>query len=636
MKYFARIDLSVENNSHTRAFNFIKSFAGGKCLRVLEVGCSGGYFGKALVDDGHYVVGVEPDEESFNHASGLLNETYNGFLDDFFDNYSSGKFDIITFGDVLEHLVDPTAALVRSAKFLAPNGAIVASVPNVAHSSVRAMLLEGRWDYSDLGLLDRTHLRFFTRSSLIDMFSDASFSVLDVKPIKLTGKEVDVMVKMKLKPHLLDLVEDQALDGRFEDFQYVLIAKPVDNIDEAYRSNYNIKMLPFEGLRVAGLLPDTASTLAELRFKIPLQLWSESQGAEIQFHNLYKLNNDLLAWGDIFIMHRTADQYTLNIIDIIHKLGKKVIFDMDDLLTEIPEFLSHHVQSRENTNFLIKAIESADILTATTQQLLDHLPSKQNSVIVPNCTEAFGKPINHFDVPSNEVNILIASSDLILVDFLLEPLRLIQEKYNVKLHVVGPPSKAFLKAGLDVNCYDNMTYGNFRKFIRGMDNLIGIIPLDPSIFSSCKSPIKYFDYSLAGIPIICSNVFPYKLHVKQDWNGVLVDNHNEDIFLALESLVVDFEKRKLISENARKYSEAVSSYQNAISAWNSVFSNLTPQLSSRSKFKLDVSSLHIKRPNKIGWFLKNLVKASSYKKAIYIFRSYGLIGLFRLVITGRI
>ena len=89
MKYYANIDLSVENNSHTQAFNFIKKISNGQNLKILEVGCSGGYFGKALVDAGHYVVGVEPDHESCMHANKFLNEVYNVYLDDYFNNNSN-------------------------------------------------------------------------------------------------------------------------------------------------------------------------------------------------------------------------------------------------------------------------------------------------------------------------------------------------------------------------------------------------------------------------------------------------------------------------------------------------------------------------------------------------------------------
>jgi SAM-dependent methyltransferase len=88
-----------------------------------------------------------------------------------------GLFDAIVYGDVLEHLNDPLPVLVALARALAADGRVIVSVPNVAHLWVRFSLALGRWDYADRGILDRTHLRFFTKRSFGAFLRDAGLSV---------------------------------------------------------------------------------------------------------------------------------------------------------------------------------------------------------------------------------------------------------------------------------------------------------------------------------------------------------------------------------------------------------------------------------------------------------------------------
>jgi len=86
-------------------------------------------------------------------------------------------YDAIVFGDVLEHLADPGAVLRAFTRFLAPEGVVVVSVPNVAHLIIRLSLLFGRFDYIDRGILDESHLRFFTQRSLRRLVSDVGLDI---------------------------------------------------------------------------------------------------------------------------------------------------------------------------------------------------------------------------------------------------------------------------------------------------------------------------------------------------------------------------------------------------------------------------------------------------------------------------
>src|SRR4051794_9876571 len=140
----------------------------GEGARVLELGPATGYMSRAMAKRGCSVVGIELDAKMAEQASKVCERVIVGDLDelDLERELGEERFDAIVAADVLEHLKEPLATLNRLRPYLGEDGAFVISVPNVAHGSVRLALLEGRFDYRDIGLLDATHLRFFTRESL--------------------------------------------------------------------------------------------------------------------------------------------------------------------------------------------------------------------------------------------------------------------------------------------------------------------------------------------------------------------------------------------------------------------------------------------------------------------------------------
>ena len=102
---------------------------------------------------------------------------YVGDLQQFDAGELDGSYDVLLFGDTLEHLADPVSVLRRLSTHLAADGTLIVSVPNVANWAIRLMLLSGRFRYTDRGILDRTHLRFYTRRTLVEMIESAGFRV---------------------------------------------------------------------------------------------------------------------------------------------------------------------------------------------------------------------------------------------------------------------------------------------------------------------------------------------------------------------------------------------------------------------------------------------------------------------------
>jgi 2-polyprenyl-3-methyl-5-hydroxy-6-metoxy-1,4-benzoquinol methylase len=96
----------------------------------------------------------------------------------------AGRFDAIFFGDVLEHLEDPAAALARVRPWLSERGAVIASVPNVGHWSVISDLAAGRFDYVPYSILSGTHVRFFTRRTLTDLFEACGYEIRAIDAVR--------------------------------------------------------------------------------------------------------------------------------------------------------------------------------------------------------------------------------------------------------------------------------------------------------------------------------------------------------------------------------------------------------------------------------------------------------------------
>ena len=173
----------VSYYSHTRIemLKFLpKSFR-----TVLDVGCATGNFGRMLKQ--HYsceVWGVEPDENSAVIARKNLDKVYCGVFDDTIEMLATKQFDCIFFNDVLEHLSQPDEALRIAKKYLLPDGCVIASIPNIRYYPVILSLLRYKdFEYVDAGVMDKTHLRFFTKKSMVRLFEEQGYEIQVIEGI---------------------------------------------------------------------------------------------------------------------------------------------------------------------------------------------------------------------------------------------------------------------------------------------------------------------------------------------------------------------------------------------------------------------------------------------------------------------
>jgi SAM-dependent methyltransferase len=186
--------------------------------RVLEIGCGTGTTGEALKRLGKaiQVVGIEREPAAAQAAAVRLDEILSTDVEDEGLSLPPEHFDCVIAGDVLEHLRDPWTAVNRLRLCLKPGGHFLASVPNIRNWRVlRDLVLGGRWEYGPSGILDRTHLRFFTKRSLKSLFDPEYFVVERIVP------------RFELLPRSKSSLANRATLGLFEEFltfQYVVVA----------------------------------------------------------------------------------------------------------------------------------------------------------------------------------------------------------------------------------------------------------------------------------------------------------------------------------------------------------------------------------------------------------------------------
>lgn len=186
---------------------------------VLDVGCSNGNFGRMVKEKtGAEVQGIEPMKEFADLASEQLDKVYTATVEDAIAQLPDTYFDVIYCNDVLEHLVDPYSVLRSFKAKLKPGGRVISSIPNMRYfRSFFKLLFKGQWRHEDEGIMDRTHLRWFTQKSMIELFEDQGYEVIQQKGINASKS---------LKPRLMNLIMlGGASDMKYMQFATVAVLK---------------------------------------------------------------------------------------------------------------------------------------------------------------------------------------------------------------------------------------------------------------------------------------------------------------------------------------------------------------------------------------------------------------------------
>ena len=213
------------HSSHTIVLDWLGA---GEGRRLLDVGCADGVLARRFTSRGWRVTTIESDPERAAVAAAHCERLILADLDRKIPELDE-RYDAIVYADVLEHLADPVRVLRELNGSLKPDGHVVISIPNVAHLWIRLSLLGGRFEYTDRGILDRDHLRFYTDRSLRAMVAEAGLEV-----VRSTVTPVPLFEAVPARWHGAWLAGVHALGAmaartlpRLLGYQFVLLVRPV-------------------------------------------------------------------------------------------------------------------------------------------------------------------------------------------------------------------------------------------------------------------------------------------------------------------------------------------------------------------------------------------------------------------------
>jgi 2-polyprenyl-3-methyl-5-hydroxy-6-metoxy-1,4-benzoquinol methylase len=186
---------------------------------TLEIGCGTGGFSLLIKDKmGAETWGVECQPDAAGLATQKLHRVLTGSLESALPDLPISYFDCIIFNDVLEHLVDPYAMLVKVQDLLSKNGVVVASIPNIRHwPEFVDYTLRGNWNYVNAGVLDRTHLRFFTKKSIVATIAQCGYELVTLEGINPHYSRAQKVASLLSMGSLADTLY----------LQYAVVARPI-------------------------------------------------------------------------------------------------------------------------------------------------------------------------------------------------------------------------------------------------------------------------------------------------------------------------------------------------------------------------------------------------------------------------
>ncbi len=313
---------------------------------------------------------------------------------------------------------------------------------------------------------------------------------------------------------------------------------------------------------------DIDSLITEIRMRTPLSALTQREGWQVTWRSFHECRQEDLARADLLVVQRGASRRAWRLAQRALERGAAVVYEIDDLLTEIAPHISQHAVVRASLPWLRRTLALADVATVSTARLQHEIaPLARATALVPNhAWFDAGQPL-----PTQRqgapVHLLIASSDHLLANELMQALRQVVGE-RARLVVVGPPADALSAFGVPMQRHALMPRAEFVALARSLPNAVAVIPLEASRFAACKSAIKWYDYAEVGVPTIASAVPPYLDAIEPDRTGALVDNSEAQWLAALRVAIDDADWRRRIAAEARSVVRSRHSLQQTVAAWH--------------------------------------------------------------------
>ncbi|MEG6567633.1 methyltransferase domain-containing protein [Thermoanaerobacterium saccharolyticum] len=369
-KYFATADDINPNDKNSSLSYIIKAILENSV--VLDVGCSYGYLGEWLIKNKNcQVYGIDIDKEAVAYVKerGYYKDVFNLDLDypektkDEFDRFADLEniFDFVICADVLEHLKQPTGALEFIVSKLKPGGQVLISIPNIAHMDIILNLLEGRFNYSELGILDNTHLRFFTKKSFIEWIKSANEAYknkgfkLDVRYLGGTIYTSEFLDIVKQKNSAL---YDMILKGNpdLEILQNIFALTKINNFANTYGLNDLLSTINY---------PDIFKAISEKIDGKDREIYSKIQKIENLKSEIATLKEryDIEIKNKEYVIENLTKEKDKEIKDLQSALNSKdsYIKDVESKYNEVNNQLTH-IYNSHGWKFLLKYYKVRDTI----------------------------------------------------------------------------------------------------------------------------------------------------------------------------------------------------------------------------------------------------------------------------------
>lgn len=187
-------------------------------LKILDVGCNKGDLGYFLKRNNNIVYGIDISEKAISIASKLLDKAWNIDIEKNPVPTSERDFNVIIFGDILEHLYNPKEIIQKYLPYLKSNGRVIISVPNIANIGKRIGLVLGRFEYANEGLLDFSHIRFFTLKTIKNLIYDVGLEIIDID-VTCTKPKILFFIPQNIMKKIAELWKS------FFAYQFIIVCK---------------------------------------------------------------------------------------------------------------------------------------------------------------------------------------------------------------------------------------------------------------------------------------------------------------------------------------------------------------------------------------------------------------------------
>jgi SAM-dependent methyltransferase len=507
---------------------------------VLEVGCGAGALAREYrrINPVVLYLGVEMVPEAATAAAsiGRVDRVFTGDAatvepSDLGLSAFDPGVDCLVFGDVLEHMVDPWAALARLAQWVREGGQVLACIPNIQHYSVLVNLLRGQWQYRDEGLLDRTHLRFFTLQGVKDLFAGAGLRIFDIQPRSWPSADFDKFQQV-MAPVLSALaIEPATFAAQTQAVQYIV---------RAVRAQ-----APPRRMAIWSLLGSVIGS--EPRVDQPMRFLATIPGVRTLSGTGLRIEDLGRTWpGEerVFVQQRIV----VPLADHL-RLQRALLAERYLIVAEFDDDPQHFADLVHTDYF---ALRSCHCVQTTTEVMALTLRSHNPHIAVfPNQVATLADV--HFgagDDHSQHVATIFFGALNREADWapLMPELNRVLEALRGQVRVQVVYDRAFFDAlSTSHKVFEPLcSYDRYLELLQAAD--IGLLPLEPTRFNQHKSDLKFIECAANGVAALASSTV-YGRTIAHDETGLVYQSPVE-FGLMLERLIRDRPLRRRLGRNA--------------------------------------------------------------------------------------